>query len=247
MSVQRVERRVLGAVRFTDAVTGVEVAAPLKVAAPGVRWLHNRRGWWVMTDAPGLDAHTAAFAQPPAQPAPGSVPVRLTVEDPSGRYLARSATLALPRDPDPAHAADDASLFRPVEVRLFPAPAAAGLSAGWAVVRATVTGAGGARLGGALLRVTRKTGGEVLGRGVSDARGEALLAVAGIPVTTWTEGSGGVLSTAVETKVQVLWDAAAGPLSDPDDLERRRETTPALLVKTVPVTLTSGKELALTL
>jgi hypothetical protein len=56
-----------------------------------------------------------------------------------------------------------------------------------------------------------------------------------------------VLSTAVEAKVQVLWDAAAGPLPDPDDLERRRESTPALLVKTVPVTLASGKELSLTL
>ena len=232
------DRRVLAALRFRDAVTGATVAGPLDVRAPGARWVRNRRGWWVLSRVPGLEAHTMAFLAPPAAPALGSVPLVVRVADPAGRYLPRVAALALPRDPDPARAAKPESLFQPVEVDLFPSPAAP-VSPNWAVLRVSASGADGP-LGGALLRVVRKASPTtVLGRGMTDARGEALVAVAGIPVTTWEEGQGSVLATEVEARVDLFWQAGAGP-PDPDALGRIKKAT-----KTATVKLASGRDAVL--
>jgi hypothetical protein len=218
VSAELLDRRALGAVRFVDAVTGLAVDAPVRVRAEGVRWIRNPRGWWVVASSPGLEAHAAAFAAPPAQPPVGSVRVELVVEDPSGKYLARRAALALPRDPnpDPAKAKAPGSLFLPQDVPLFRAPAAA-VAIGWATVRASVA-KGGTPLSGALLRLVRKGGGgKELGRGMTDARGEALVAAAGIPATTFEEGQGGVLATEVEARLEVRWKDAGSP-PDPDAL-----------------------------
>ena len=232
------DRRVLAALRFRDAVTGATVAGPLDVRAPGARWIRNRRGWWVLAQAPGLEAHTAAFRAPPAAPAVGSVPLAVRVADPAGRYLPRVAALALPRDPDPAKAAKPESLFQPVEIDLFPSPAAS-VSPNWAVLRVSASGADGP-LAGALLRVVRKASpSTVLGRGMTDARGEALVAVAGIPVTTWEEGQGSVLATEVEARVDLFWQAGAGP-PDPDALGKIKKAT-----KTATVKLASGRDAVL--
>jgi hypothetical protein len=231
------DRRVLAALRFRDAVTGATVAGPLDVRAPGARWIRNRRGWWVLAQAPGLEAHSAAFLVPPA-PAVGSVPLVVRVADPAGRYLPRVAALALPRDPDPAKAAKPESLFQPVEIDLFPSPAAP-VSPNWAVLRVSASGADGP-LAGALLRVVRKASPTtVLGRGMTDARGEALVAVAGIPVTTWEEGQGSVLATEVEARVDLFWQAGAGP-PDPDALGKIKKAT-----KTATVKLASGRDAVL--
>lgn len=238
MSVEMLDRRVLAALRFRDAVTGATVAGPLDVRAPGARWIRNRRGWWVLAQAPGLEAHTAAFRAPPAAPAVGSVPLAVRVADPAGRYLPRVAALALPRDPDPAKAAKPESLFQPAEIDLFPSPAAP-VSPNWAVLRVSASGADGP-LAGALLRVVRKASPTtVLGRGMTDARGEALVAVAGIPVTTWEEGQGSVLATEVEARVDLFWQAGAGP-PDPDALGRIKKAT-----KTATVKLASGRDAVL--
>lgn len=244
MSAETLDRRVLAALRVRDAVTGATVAGPLDVRAPGARWIRNRRGWWVLAQAPGLEAHTTAFMAPPAPPAVpgapaiGSVPLVVRVADPAGRYLPRVAALALPRDPDPAKAAKPESLFQPVEVDLFPSPAAP-VSPNWAVLRVSASGADGP-LAGALLRVVRKASPTtVLGRGMTDARGEALVAVAGIPVTTWEEGQGSVLATEVEARVDLFWQAGAGP-PDPDALGRIKKAT-----KTATVKLASGRDAVL--
>jgi hypothetical protein len=234
VSPETVDRRVLAALRFRDAVTGATVAGPLDVRAPGARWIRNRRGWWVLASVPGLEAHTTAFAAPPATPKVGSVPLTVRVADPAGRYLPRVASVALPRDPDPAKAAKPESLFQPVEVDLFPSPAGP-VSPNWAVLRVSAPDAPGA-----LVRVVRKAAPDtVLGRGMTDARGEALVAVAGIPVTTWEEGQGSVLATEVEARVDLLWQAGAGP-PDPDALGRIKKA-----VKTATVKLASGRDAVL--
>jgi hypothetical protein len=234
VSVETLDRRVLAALRFRDAVTGATVAGPLDVRAPGVRWIRNRRGWWVVALAPGLEAHTTAFQAPPAAPPVGSVALTVRVADPAGRYLPRVAALALPRDPDPAKAAKPESLFQPLEVDLFPSPAAP-VSPNWAVLRVSAADAPGA-----LVRVVRKAAPDtVLGRGMTDARGEGLVAVAGIPVTTWEEGQGSVLATEVEARVDLFWQAGAGP-PDPDALGRMKKAT-----KTATVKLASGRDAVL--
>jgi hypothetical protein len=214
VSAEDLDRRLLGAVRFVDAVTGAEILAPLRVAAPGVRWMRNLRGWFVAAQAPGLEAHTADHHAPPAEPAAGSVPVTLRVDDPAGRYLPRTAVLTLPRDADPAHQDAPGSLFIPEDVELFPSPVMPA-APGWAVIRVSAADEEGGPAAGALLRMVRRGNGALLGRGMTDARGEALVAVPGIPVTTWDdEGQGGVLATEVEARLEVHYAAGPARLGD---------------------------------
>ena len=224
---EAVDRRVLGAVRFVDATTALPVAAPLRVATGGARLVRNRRNLFVVVDAPGLEEHTAAFLAPPAAPPPASVPVPLTVRDPERRYLARRATIHLPRDPDPAHADQPQSLFQPVDVPLYPAPGAP-LAAGWAAVRAGGVAAGqDTPLAGALIRVLGTSDNSRLALGLTDDRGEALVPVASIPVTSWsTDDDDEVVTTAVDVTVQAVYDPAAPTVPDPDDLEARQELLP---------------------
>ena len=221
MSVETVDWRVLGAVRFTDAIGGRPVEEALVVRGAGVRLVRNRSGHHVLAAAPGLAAHADRFASPPAQPATGSVRAALTVRDPAGRWLARRAVVRLPRDADPSHAADAASLFRAVDVPLFPSPSAA-VQPGWAVVRASVRGADGRPLAGALVRMRRRDADARIGWGMSDRRGEALVAAHGLPTADFGDDEGPVLVRDVAVTLDVVWDAEAGPEPDPDDLEARR-------------------------
>jgi hypothetical protein len=236
------DRRALGAVRFVDAVTGLRVGERLAVAADGVRWTRNLGGLFVVMRAPGIDAATATLRRPPDGPAPGSAPINFTVRDPAGRYLARRCTLPFPRAAAPAEG--EPALAEAEEVALFRSSTAP-VAPGWAVIRGTVAGeTEEERLGGALIRVVYGDGERVLARGLADERGEALVAVPGIPVTTWNDDEEQVLATSVAVTLQVVWDPDAGPLPDPDDLERRRA---ALLVRTHALTLSSGQVLARTL
>ena len=71
--LERVEHRVLGALRCIDASTRATVDTPLQVdiAQAGVR--RNRSGLYVITSAVALAEHEAAFEHPPNTPALGSV------------------------------------------------------------------------------------------------------------------------------------------------------------------------------
>jgi hypothetical protein len=244
MILEPVDRRVLAAVRFLDALTGLRVTAPLSVRGEGVKLVRNLEGCYVLTAAPGLQDYTASFPAPPAQPAVGSGAVELTVTDPARTYLPRRCTVSLPRDPDPAHADQAGSLFRPIDVSLFPSPSAP-TAAGWAVVRAQVRAQGTREpLAGALIRVLRTADAARLAAGLSDSladvRGEALVGVPGIPITTWGPGAGAVLATEVDATLEAIYDPTAGPVPDPDDLETRRSQ---LRTSSTPVKLASGRVL----
>ncbi|HQZ02048.1 MAG TPA: hypothetical protein PL024_10660 [Thauera sp.] len=236
--LERHEWRVLGALRPVDGTTGMALRGALEVSATGARILRNRSGLYVIQDWSRLATHTAAFDAPPDLPVPGSELLEIVLRDPIGRYLPRRASIALPRDPGAIGAA---SLFVAVDVPLYPS-AAAGLGTNWTAVRASITdNADGAALGGALLRVV--TGSEVLARGMSDWRGEALVPVVGVPVTTWSEDEDAVVVTSIAAIVEVYFDPALGtrtpivnvrsgrepigaPPPDPADIEARRATLP---------------------
>ncbi|MFL5493836.1 MAG: hypothetical protein ACJ8DC_05545 [Gemmatimonadales bacterium] len=235
MIAESVDRRVLAALRFVDGVTGAMLQRPLVLEAPGTRWIRNASGHWVLAEAPGLESHPGAFIAPPATPALGSVALTIGVRDPAGSYLARRVTIALPRNPDPGAADQPASLFRPIAVPLYLAPAAS-LASGWAVLRLTVTGATPAsRLGGALLRVALASDGTVLARGLSDDRGEALVAVPGIPVTTWSEAPGAVIVNQIEARVAVIPNPNPAVPPDPETMDALAAS------KQVNVMLASGR------
>jgi hypothetical protein len=244
MTADLQESRVLGALRFTDAVTALPIDAPLSVVAPGVRWIRNRRSCWVLAAAPGLEALQAAFSAPPAAPAVGSVTVGFQVTDPAGQWLPRAGSVSLPRDATSANAAEPQSLFSVADIPLYPAPAAR-TQRGWAVIRASVAGTTpGSTLAGALVRVVRDSDGVRIGGGMSDARGEALLAVEGIPSSSLGEGDGPVVATEIAVRLDVVWDPAAGAVPDPDALEARHTE---LLIRETTAKLASGRVLTMQL
>lgn len=237
------DRRVLGAIRFVDSATRNRVEGGLTVESPQAVLRVNRLGLWVIHEANGLEAHTKQFESQPAAPPLESIAVTLTVNDPAGRYLARRATVRLPRDPDPAKANRPESLFRPIDIALFRAPASAA-SPGWAVIRAHVKNSGtGAPLGGALLRVIRARDSQVLAQGLSDSRGEAMLIVPGIPVTTFNNDGGPPLATEVNVNIQAIFDPAASGVVDPDAIDPGA----GLPTASVSVNLAARREVAVQL
>lgn len=238
---ERIEHRVLGALRLVNSVTGAPIDRPLRVEGIGVTIVRNRSGLYVLRAAPGFVDYVFAFDPPPAPapPPPGSDPplVNLTVSDPSGEYLARTCALTLPRDLDPAKSATADSVFQPVETAMYPSPAAS-VRPSWANIRATVQREGtNAPLAGAMLRVSWLTH---VARGLTDARGEALLPVAGIPVLMSNGGAGAVLVSEVDADLQAIFDPASSGSPDPDALEKKRAALPN---KTTRVKLASGRTL----
>ncbi|MDB5801304.1 MAG: hypothetical protein JWL63_2243 [Rhodocyclales bacterium] len=236
--LERLERRVVCALRCVDATTRVTVDALLQVEIVGARIQRNRSGLYIIVAADALANFADSFA---TQPAAGPVTLTASIRDPSGRYLPRLASLALPRDPSPLHAELDSSLFKPIEIEMHPAGAAP-LGVNWSVLRVTVSAdAGGDALGGALLRVV--SGGKVLARGMTDWRGEALVPVPGVPVTTWSDDPDAVVVTEITAQLELVFDPAAGlrtpavqvrngsaplvqSLVDPDVLEANQATLP---------------------
>ena len=186
--LDRLERRVLGAIRLIDATTGRPLHRPLSVSAEGVRFLVNRAQLYVISRAPGLAAHTVAFAAPPDTPAPGSRPIEITIDDPLGEYLPRRATIPLPRNPAPG--ADDPDLFAPEAVTMLPSPNAA-LRQNWSGVRLSLRLADGGPVRGALVNLRREAAegeeGLLVASGLSDERGEALVILPGLPVSRSAE------------------------------------------------------------
>jgi len=254
--LERGERRALAALRCIDATTLAPIDDPLIVSAPGARLVRNRTGLYVVRSWTRLAAHEHAFEAPPAAPPLGSEPLAVDVRDPSGRYLSRRVTVALPRDPSPARAGEPDSLFRAVDVAMFPS-ASAPVSANWVELRVTVRETvSGDALGGALIRVVAE--GRVLARGLTDWRGEALVPVAGVPVTTWSADPAAVVVTEIAAAVECYFDGAAGtrtpaanvreglvprtaPLPDPPALEAARAGLPQTIT---PVVLAAGRPLA---
>lgn len=227
---ERVESRVLAALRFVDAGTGAGIDTPMQVHALDgpARLLRNRSGLLVVSEWAELRDHRDAFRAPPDEPAVGSLTLRLAVDDPSGRYLPRLLSVPLPLDPDPANQANEGSLFRPVDVPMY--PSAAGLTGGnWSLLRVTVSEqASGDLLGGALLRVHRN--GEVIARGITDWRGEALVTVVGVPVMTFGDDEDAVVVDEINVQLEAVFDPDTGSRTPAAALDAPHRPNPPLRV-----------------
>lgn len=249
MRLEQIETRVLGAVRFVDSTTGLRITSPLSVRADGLSFTRNRSGHYVIASAVGLEAHTKVFEKPPAEPELGKLTFNLTVDDPTRLYLSRQRTIKLPRDSDPKNAGNEDSLFKLIDVQLFPSSIAA-TGSGWAVIRASVVRKDTKDpLGAALIRVTKKNGNAAdetkpLGRGLTDKRGEALVTVPGIPITTFGEDEGAVTVKEIDVTITAFFDPKATGIPDPDDLETRRAT---LKNAKIDIKLAPGRIVPLTL
>lgn len=244
MRLEHSDRRVLGAIQFRDAVTRLRVTGPLLVQGAGVRLIRNLSDLYVIVAAPGFRAYSEWFKEPPAAPTIAAAAFELTISDPGRAYLPRRFSVTLPRDIDPQHADQDDSIFRPIDVDLFPS-AVAQTASGWAVIRATVIKAGSnppEPLPHALLRVVGPRNGveSVLGLGLADQRGEALVAVPGVAATNWDAAEDGpVIRAEISVTIEALYDKDAGDIPNPDRLNTLWETAPT---GSASAKLASGRE-----
>ncbi|MEJ8853154.1 hypothetical protein WKW79_01155 [Variovorax robiniae] len=246
-------RRVLGAIECVDGSTGARIAEPLQLQAPGARFVRNVSGLYALVSWTPLASHADAFAAPPATPAVGSQALDVRITDPAGHYVPRDARMLLPRDPNPLNAASPDSLFRPQRVPMMRS-ATAPPGHNWSTLFVNVSAGNGDALGGALIEVFNASA-QLIARGVSDWRGECVLPVVGIPVTTWGDGEDAVVVDQVPATVRVRWPAVAGtrvaqdlvaagrpparlPIIDPDNLP----VVPTPIAGTpVDIQLTAGR------
>jgi hypothetical protein len=208
---ESIDRRVLGGFVFVDAITGASIVDPLKVTSTILQLRLNRSGVYAIFDAPGFVAQTNQFI--PAAPWPAVQSFEVTARDPSLRYLARRAQVQAPQSLT--------GVFSPQQIPLYASPSAV-LAPNWAVVRASVTGSAGNALPWAVLQVI-KSDNTVAAAGMTDARGEALLAVMGLGVQVSANASGAVTETTIPVTVQAWFDPSvlqqpAGWIANPDDI-----------------------------
>lgn len=227
--LERQDTRALCAMRMVDASTGAPLDGRFEVTAvDGTRpyFSRNRSGVMVLTHWAPLASHEGSFHAPPDSPATGSLPLVLRISDPDGGHLPRLARLQLPRNSNPD--APD-SVHRVVELPMYPSSAAP-TGANWAVLRVVVSesGATADALGGALLRVLRD--GEVIARGLTDWRGEALVPVVGVPVTTFAEGAGEVVATEIDVVLEAIFDPLSGVRTPLEHVRAGTPPTPLPLV-----------------
>lgn len=255
MLIERIDQRVLGAIRLLDRVTQSPVKRAMRISSEHTSLLRNRQGLYVITGASGLEAHTASFRQPPQTPGLAANEYGFEIADPQQRYLPRLVTLRLPRDPDPDHAGSVDSLFSPMDVTLYPASTAL-LSTNWSTVRVSVTqGADpltAIPVAGCLIRIVEQAEGTLLASGISDERGEALVIVAGVPVTKFADdeetgnahsGAGGgidepVLVNTLPVRLELSHIESTSWPVNPDVLEQNHAVN---LRESIDLTLSTGR------
>lgn len=249
----RCDNRVLGAIRWIDAITRAPITLPL-VPTPSppnatqLRFVRNLSGLTVITHAAGLEAYTSTFNLDDLAPADDVVPLTLQldgeVSDPTGNYLPRKFTLDLPLDPDPdlvapGNTRPPDSLFTPIELELLPSPSAK-IPAGWAQVRVLILDADGDPIPHALARVIATADDSTLGYGQSDARGETLIAIPGLknfaPGATEDE----VVTIETAARLEVVFPPPADDPADWTALKNAPVAAPADVDGT-PLTLSPGR------
>lgn len=181
-----IDRRVLGALELLDAATGERITAPMQITSPSLRFVRNRSGFHVVNglvprtaQQEQLAQHLDAFDAAPGGLADGDVSFPVEIADPTGRYLPRMHTIDLPRG---------AQAATPIPVEMFLSPAGA-VGQNWSGIRATLkqqVPGGEIPLAGARVSLIRDSDDQLLGSGISDARGEVLALAVGIPIIDFT-------------------------------------------------------------
>lgn len=235
--IDAVEHRVLGAIRLVDDPTGTTLVVPAviesrsavvidipppgpltevksMVVGPGALDIRqNRRGWFVIFQAPLFDTYTLAFLNPgnPLEPpANRRLRLRFAITSAGPEHLPRFFDFLLPR----SLSADSASsVLIPHAVELLRAPAAT-LADGWAALRVRVRQNDTlATLPGVLIRAFRSpraANAEPIGVGLTEWRDEHMRGEAVVPIPRllrFTPGSGtNVLETTHAIELEVTRD-----------------------------------------
>lgn len=230
------DRRALALLELVDPF-GKPLLSPVTVSGEGISIFAKGAGRYVVTGATGFEKHISSFDTVPSTPALSSKKIMLDIRPSDRAISARQVEIALPRNPDPAQAANANSLFAPVRIALSPSPASP-IPATAAAVRVTVRKRNdGRRVANALVR-WESDNGQFSGRSTTDFAGEALVIVPHFPMTFTTgsnidDGLAGKVSAVADPALALLVadeDIAAArssaaspayPLVDPDDLASR--------------------------
>jgi len=208
---ESVDRRVLGGFVFVDAITNESIPSLLQVTSEQLRVKANHSGIYAVFNGPGFAPLTNQFIPSGTWPPPGNF--EIAVSDPSLRYLARRAQIQAPQKLT--------GVVSPQAVRLYPGPAAI-VEANWAVVRVSVTSSTGTELPWCFLQVIRADN-SVAATGLSDARGEGLLAVVGLGLQVTSTATDPVTEATTPVTIKAWFDPSvltqpAGWVPDPDDI-----------------------------
>lgn len=210
------DRHALALLTFADTL-GNPINSPVSVAGDGVKFLNKRPGELVVVAAPGFAAYAAAFD---LLPAVAAATIRLDIAPSDPALGARSITLALPRDPDPAHRGQPDSLFQPVEITLLPTPLARARALTAALSVTVRRSTDNARVEGALVRL-RPEGGRPEAHTMTDAAGDALLLVPGVPLAN--PGAGAIVRPDLEAELDAVVDPALARFHADRELGEARE------------------------
>ncbi len=210
------DRRALALIRLIDAF-GRPVAGPVRIEGEGVRFCAKGPGEYAILAAAGLEAHSAAFEAPPPAPAIGSQHIMIDLTPADAAAAPRRFDLALPRDPDPDHADQAGSLFKPALIDMLPTPRV-GQSGSACLVRVSVVrDDDGRRVENALVR-GRSDDGRFTARALTDARGEACLVFPTLPLAF--PGAGANVDPDLPARVAVTVVPAAARFHAAEDVER---------------------------
>ncbi len=223
--IERIDQRILGALRMVDNVTEQPVERLMSVHAGNATLLRNGSGYYVVTGGVGLEQYVASFSTP--SDTPSLQLYTFEISDPLGHYLPRLFELSLPRDADSEHVGSDDSIFTPVDVALYPSSTAP-LWHNWSTLRISIAReSDNSQVTGALLRVVSVEDDSLLASGISDNRGEALVIVPGVPITKFadelSEGDGDSPPVVVNTlpvRLEVSLGATTPWPVNPDVLEK---------------------------
>lgn len=220
------DQRILAAIRLVDATTSEPVLESLRVHSDSATFIRNRSNHYVIKSANGFDDYVNSFTTPAAIPAPRDV--ELTIVDPSNKYLTRAATVTLPRDLNPANREEDDSVFKAIDIELFRNVQSKTL-VNWSLVRVSALNADESPVAGGYIRVVRISDDEILGRGFTDQRGEALIVIPGIPITEFSdsdddEPEAAVLVMEVSARVELSVALSAQWPVNPDLLDENHDS-----------------------
>jgi hypothetical protein len=240
---ERVDSRVLGAVRWVDAVTERAIPLPLAVSAPDLHFVRNLSGLSVIVSATGLDTYEHYFdlSTMPAEErvADLSREFSASVSDPTGCYLPRAFKIKLPRLTNPPRQPDGSrpasSIFDPIDISLLPASMTR-VASGWAQVRVSARSTAAHPLKNLYLRLVATSGDKVLGRGMTDARGEGLVIVPGLKLFAPGETDDEVTTSETEARLEAI-EAGSDDVIDWTELDEP-SVTPA---DTLTLNLQAGK------
>lgn len=245
MVIDRIEQRVLGALRIVDSVTGQPVKQMVLVGSEQAELVRNRNGLYVITNATDFEEYIGSFDTPSSGSTPAPQIVHFHISDPLSHYLPRIVELSLPRNPDSEMSGSNESVFTPVDVALYPSSTAP-IWHNWSTVRVSVAReSDNSPIPGALLRVVDAADNDLLASGISDTRGEALVIVSGVPITKFadelSEGEDDVPPVVVHSlpvRLELSLGASTPWPVNPDLLERDHVTNRRM---SVDVALSTGQ------